>query len=151
MKRYAKFTVRRRESASHRISLLFPRINECHSFLAVGGRNGSGRAGVSRRWGRRLDRVEESGEPVTVLFSESPRYSEHNARYPTRLFRGYIVSVLRRSARVWKCCNHLKRICAGGHRHREKARALYAISSLDAIFILRRSREILFNNSRYQR
>lgn len=59
-----------------------------------------------------------SGERVAVLFSESPQYPEHNARYPSRLFRGYIVSVLRRSARVWKCSNHLKRICAGYHHRR---------------------------------
>jgi len=47
---------------SHRIaSLLFPRINECHSFLVVGGRNGSGRAAslFSRRGRRRA--VGEGG------------------------------------------------------------------------------------------
>jgi len=63
---------------SHRIaSLLFPRINECHSFLVVGGRNGSGGGRVSLLsegktpggWGG-----WRSGEPVAVLFSESPRY-----------------------------------------------------------------------------
>lgn len=37
------------------------------------------------------------GGPAAVLFSGSPRYPEHNERYPSRLFRGYIVSVLRAS------------------------------------------------------
>jgi len=35
------------------------------------------------------------GELVAVLFSESPRYPEHNARYPGMPVPGYIVSVLR--------------------------------------------------------
>lgn len=72
------------------------------------------------------------GKPVAVLFSKSPRYLEHNARYPSRLFLGYIVF---RSSGILpaygKCSDHLKRICtAGDPRRADDARMNIAVSRL---------------------